>query len=153
MVSFVVVFFFFSSRRRHTRCALVTGVQTCALPIFYPIACDDGQEERVRQAAAYVDGRLTEVKAAARSASDAHLLLMVSLLLADELFDLRAERDEGSAGSPAGTAVEAEAADAIHRLAGRTEAIAARPERPSVTPCGRGGAPGPRSEGRREGDE
>src|SRR3546814_9188036 len=27
------MFFFFSSRRRHTRCALVTGVQTCALPI------------------------------------------------------------------------------------------------------------------------
>src|SRR3546814_9896060 len=27
------VFFFVSSRRRHTRCALVTGVQTCALPI------------------------------------------------------------------------------------------------------------------------
>src|SRR3546814_10675177 len=26
--------FFFSIRRRHTRCALVTGVQTCALPIF-----------------------------------------------------------------------------------------------------------------------
>src|SRR3546814_20352816 len=25
---------FFSSRRRHTRCALVTGVQTCALPIY-----------------------------------------------------------------------------------------------------------------------
>src|SRR3546814_18630171 len=29
-----VLCFFFSSRRRHTRCALVTGVQTCALPIF-----------------------------------------------------------------------------------------------------------------------
>src|SRR3546814_5476996 len=29
------MFFFFSSRRRHTRCALVTGVQTCALPISY----------------------------------------------------------------------------------------------------------------------
>src|SRR3546814_10731172 len=28
------LFFLFSSRRRHTRCALVTGVQTCALPIF-----------------------------------------------------------------------------------------------------------------------
>src|SRR3546814_14130895 len=28
--------FFFSSRRRHTRCALVTGVQTCALPISDP---------------------------------------------------------------------------------------------------------------------
>src|SRR3546814_7251567 len=29
----MVMVFFFSSRRRHTRCALVTGVQTCALPI------------------------------------------------------------------------------------------------------------------------
>src|SRR3546814_7821966 len=29
----VMYLFFFSSRRRHTRCALVTGVQTCALPI------------------------------------------------------------------------------------------------------------------------
>src|SRR3546814_3729519 len=28
-----IVIFFFSSRRRHTRCALVTGVQTCALPV------------------------------------------------------------------------------------------------------------------------
>src|SRR3546814_4751561 len=31
----VVRSFFFSSRRRHTRCALVTGVQTCALPILF----------------------------------------------------------------------------------------------------------------------
>src|SRR3546814_3790600 len=30
----VTFLFFFASRRRHTRCALVTGVQTCALPIF-----------------------------------------------------------------------------------------------------------------------
>src|SRR3546814_9435311 len=35
MCSFFYCFcFFFSSRRRHTRCALVTGVQTCALPIW-----------------------------------------------------------------------------------------------------------------------
>src|SRR3546814_20910525 len=34
--------FFFSSRRRHTRCALVIGVQTCALPILQ-IASDSGQ--------------------------------------------------------------------------------------------------------------
>src|SRR3546814_1054678 len=34
-IEFAVLYvFFFSSRRRHTRCALVTGVQTCALPIF-----------------------------------------------------------------------------------------------------------------------
>src|SRR3546814_1346024 len=30
----MITLFFFSSRRRHTRCALVTGVQTCALPIL-----------------------------------------------------------------------------------------------------------------------
>src|SRR3546814_5757680 len=35
-------FFFFSSRRRHTRCALVTGVQTCALPIYVQGASDAG---------------------------------------------------------------------------------------------------------------
>src|SRR3546814_7265172 len=34
MTMVYVVVFFFSSRRRHTRCALVTGVQTCALPIY-----------------------------------------------------------------------------------------------------------------------
>src|SRR3546814_6608342 len=33
----MLVCFFFSSRRRHTRCALVTGVQTCALPISLPV--------------------------------------------------------------------------------------------------------------------
>src|SRR3546814_4018512 len=34
--------FFFSSRRRHTRCALVTGVQTCALPISTGRVVDHG---------------------------------------------------------------------------------------------------------------
>src|SRR3546814_2940404 len=37
-----ICFFFFSSRRRHTRCALVTGVQTCALPIFWNFAGKTG---------------------------------------------------------------------------------------------------------------
>src|SRR3546814_1716447 len=41
-------FFFFSSRRRHTRCALVTGVQTCALPISTarPVRAVDVQGRR-----------------------------------------------------------------------------------------------------------
>src|SRR3546814_1282358 len=52
-----VVFFFFSSRRRHTRCALVTGVQTCALPIF-----SDAVSRRS------FDTRVTHVSALARVA-------------------------------------------------------------------------------------
>src|SRR3546814_9845169 len=45
MVSCVVVFF--SSRRRHTRCALVTGVQTCALPISIGAMPDDRKDGRL----------------------------------------------------------------------------------------------------------
>src|SRR3546814_14427648 len=40
MSLFFYFFFFFSSRRRHTRCALVTGVQTCALPIYRALSGD-----------------------------------------------------------------------------------------------------------------
>src|SRR3546814_20675450 len=39
------MFFFFSSRRRHTRCALVTGVQTCALPISNSLFQRDRPDE------------------------------------------------------------------------------------------------------------
>src|SRR3546814_1799406 len=39
--------FFFSSRRRHTRCALVTGVQTCALPIYAAAALKEAGAEDV----------------------------------------------------------------------------------------------------------
>src|SRR3546814_7581826 len=59
--------FFFSSRRRHTRCALVTGVQTCALPIWAERlmctvaekigAVKDG-EPQVLDPAAAIDGLL-----------------------------------------------------------------------------------------------
>src|SRR3546814_20276661 len=60
----VVWICFFSSRRRHTRCALVTGVQTCALPIFigifkayctrvgggpFPTELEDETGEKLRQ--------------------------------------------------------------------------------------------------------
>src|SRR3546814_9545062 len=40
----ICCFFFFSSRRRHTRCALVTGVQTCALPICSTLILLSGDE-------------------------------------------------------------------------------------------------------------
>src|SRR3546814_7358178 len=51
---FVFCFFFFSSRRRHTSCALVTGVQTCALPIYayrdqFPGETEEGYAQRLAQ--------------------------------------------------------------------------------------------------------
>src|SRR3546814_3310298 len=43
--------FFFSSRRRHTRCALVTGVQTCALPISTWLQCAGGCDRSIARQA------------------------------------------------------------------------------------------------------
>src|SRR3546814_7715253 len=51
-----VLFFFFSSRRRHTRCALVTGVQTCALPILIKSAGNRISPTEVEEAAVAVEG-------------------------------------------------------------------------------------------------
>src|SRR3546814_5062479 len=79
-------YFFFSSRRRHTRCALVTGVQTCALPISprcarlclrdrpgVPIRQEGfGEVEHVRRrATATATARRAAAAAAARPADDA----------------------------------------------------------------------------------
>src|SRR3546814_1780266 len=56
MFKYVYMLFFFSSRRRQTRCALVTGVQTCALPIcFYDAAmfvcvCKAVSDRQIRRA-------------------------------------------------------------------------------------------------------
>src|SRR3546814_16176376 len=77
----MLMFFFFSSRRRHTRCALVTGVQTCALPILSdpllnavapgvpmrPLSADAGQmlDARVVQ----LEERLNRITVEAQAAS------------------------------------------------------------------------------------
>src|SRR3546814_6548994 len=102
--------FFFSSRRRHTRCALVTGVQTCALPIL-----DNGGPDATRAHAgdaalqALVAGDacdtvvaaivgaagLPSTLAAARAGKRLLLANKESLVLAGELLDATA-RDAGA---------------------------------------------------------
>src|SRR3546814_7064790 len=57
MSCILLISFFFSSRRRHTSCALVTGVQTCALPIYpaaafaliTPLYCKQLEELRLQK--------------------------------------------------------------------------------------------------------
>src|SRR3546814_7924649 len=58
------IFFCFSSRRRHTRCALVTGVQTCALPISERL---HGEMRAVMRRAGF-SGTLPELFAHVRAA-------------------------------------------------------------------------------------
>src|SRR3546814_3198689 len=55
--------FFFSSRRRHTRCALVTGVQTCALPISKKV-----EKKVARKATTTTSTKATKRAAPARRA-------------------------------------------------------------------------------------
>src|SRR3546814_3593717 len=63
----VVVYFFFSSRRRHTRCALVTGVQTCALPILASTYFASREaDERIALAEATVRSRQEGLRIAER---------------------------------------------------------------------------------------
>lgn len=96
----------------------------------YQIACDDGQEAHLARLGRYLDQRAEQLQAAAGSVSDALLLVMVGLVVADELADITAELEtmKGAGGATARVAADAEAAAAIHGLAERIERIAARLE-------------------------
>src|SRR3546814_9070421 len=70
-VYIVLTFFFFSSRRRHTRCALVTGVQTCALPISQQAERSNkaGTQWTARNIAAHPQPRPLAIRARAPKAA------------------------------------------------------------------------------------
>lgn len=55
----------------------------------YGIACDDGQEGRVRDLGNYIDQRMREIAKAGAANNEVHLMILTSLMLADEVFDLR----------------------------------------------------------------
>ncbi len=103
----------------------------------YPIVCDDGQEGHLVQLADFIDKRIEQLAAAVGRSDDARLLVMASLLVADELMDARAElqtaRAEAS-GSPAMAVASAEDAVArrIERIAERIEGLAERLEQAST---------------------
>src|SRR3546814_2571353 len=73
-VGYLCLMFFFSSRRRHTRCALVTGVQTCALPILLNLL-RYGDEIRPLK-----DINLPEASSKKAAVSDKEIKMAMSLL-------------------------------------------------------------------------
>lgn len=74
----------------------------------------------MRSVAAFVDGRLAELKASAVHASDTQLLVMASLLMADELFDMREHIKGGLIGD------DKELAGMIARLTSQVESLTDR---------------------------
>lgn len=101
----------------------------------YEMTCDDGQEEHLHKLAGHVDDRMRELAGQVGQVGEARLLIMASLLLADELYDayrqihdMNAAAAEAEAAVPEadnGSAPEAAAAT-LARFAERIEAMAAR---------------------------
>ena len=55
----------------------------------YSIACDPGQEKRVQDLGRQVDARLREIAAAGAATTETHLMVLASLVMADEIQELR----------------------------------------------------------------
>lgn len=97
----------------------------------YQIACDEGQEAHLTRLGNYVDNRVQELLAAVGQVGDARLLVMVSLLLADELSDAYAELKVAGANDGAAARLDREESltSALENVAVRIETIAETLER------------------------
>lgn len=94
----------------------------------YQVACDDGQEAHLTRLGDYIDKRLNELVAAVGQVGDSRLLVMVSLLLADELSDLYGEIETlkgNGGGADTSARDEEELGAAMEKIAERIENIAA----------------------------
>jgi cell division protein ZapA len=93
----------------------------------HPVACEDGQEAHLIGLAAEVDRRVTSIKAMGGQFGESRLLLLASLLLADEVHDLKLALSQARAGQGAAAAAPAQdpkLAERIARIAERIEGIA-----------------------------
>ena len=98
----------------------------------YTVACRDGEEAHLRSVAAVVDGKARDAASALGNLSESRHLLFASLLLADELKELRS----GAAPAPAAPPVaqDGAVADALEQLALRVESLADRLEGEAEAP-------------------
>jgi len=102
----------------------------------YQVACDAGQEDRIRQLGQYIDAKVAEFAKSSGQIGDARLILMAGLVITDELAEatesLRRERNRGGNGvsveQDRSAATESVLAAGIESLAARIEAVALRLE-------------------------
>lgn len=93
----------------------------------YRVACEAGQEARLGELARQVDDRIRELVTTLGNVGDDRLLVMASLLIADELADAAAALSSGAAQAEER---EAAVAEEIEALARRVEGVADALERP-----------------------
>jgi len=103
----------------------------------YTIACDEGEEEHLKELAQHVDEKAREVLASVGQVGDTRMLLMAALLIADEHHDLTAKVAAGAQAASVSSGekqslhlraeqAEGQAADMLESAAKRLEDIAAR---------------------------
>lgn len=100
----------------------------------YSLACEAGEEEHLRELAQYIDGHVTDLKSRFGQIGDSRLLVMASLMIADQFSETLTQveelRDQVSAVQDGGVDVkalaaglEAKSAKNINELASRIETI------------------------------
>ncbi len=93
----------------------------------YPLACRDGEEDRLRKLAAHVDSKATELTGALGQMSEPRLLLMSAILIADQHFDSVEKYSDTSTSDS-----DAIITQALNNAANRIEAIASALEQHST---------------------
>jgi len=96
----------------------------------YPVACEDGQEQRLKELAQYLDRKTTDFVRKHGQIGEARILVLAALMITDELADAQAAlRRHGGAETQATNGVDVGAlAHGLEELAERIEAIADRLE-------------------------
>jgi cell division protein ZapA len=102
----------------------------------YPVSCDDGQENRLRELAAFVDVKARALAQGRQGGAETHTLALTALFLADHIFDLKGElarlrtaTHAAQVNQPSdglGKELEAKYIAQIDELTSRIDAVASR---------------------------
>jgi len=87
----------------------------------FRVACGEGEEERIGKLADYINSKIRDLVASMGQVGEARLLLLAALILADEVFDLRAGGTGNQADRPPPISV-----DDLHQASAKIENIVAR---------------------------
>jgi cell division protein ZapA len=98
----------------------------------YAVACDEGQEERVKGLAQYLEAKVAEFAGKLGQVGEARLLLLAGLAVADELAEASESLRRARRQPQRDSAGEARLANNLESLAQRIEAIAERLEKPQL---------------------
>ena len=92
----------------------------------YRLACNEGEEARLKQLAAVIDGKIGELRSAFGEIGDQRLVVMAALTVADNLMEARDQIEAERERARAAIARSEAAATTIDSLGGRLETLAQR---------------------------